>query len=187
MKLNRNFFQKVYNVLIWYGTPEEKELPNSLCPLFWKIVLDIIVFIPISIAVISGKIVDKVVNFIIPRRVLENIEFFNVPVVVLYILSAVSSIGTIITLFFYLDYFKTLDKLLGTLLLSITMLFVMIHGVFLIFFSFYGLLYLALKIASYFKPSILDEVDTDEIFVEQGKDFGNFVLGKICPKIDWYE
>lgn len=64
MELNQKFFSNLYKIIFWYM--EDKELPKSLCPLFWQVVFGILFLVPASFLVLLEKICTVVYNIFKP-------------------------------------------------------------------------------------------------------------------------
>lgn len=208
MKLNKNFFDKVYNVVFWYLT--DKTLPNSLCNLFWSLVFGTIVLLPISILVcieyimcwiggLFSKINLPVNNLSFGEKALDKLEktsevlketfgeFTNLLIIFVFTV-----------LFFILASFsgqlhKSFDNnftfflfvvLLICFLISLMTLIVLILFILTAYIGAAIILFSKTKVGS----KILSPISR---FLEKSfdklSDFSSFIMDKYCPKITWYD
>ena len=179
MKLNSNSISsKLYR---WfYGT---KELPNNLCPYFWKLVLAWLVLIPYSlvcIPVILHELFDKTYQ-VTDNSTGKRIGYsFFIYAILFFIFSMLSTIGW----FFVLpekDSFYEFMGTIGFLIWAISIFIGVIEG------------YKAYNEWNYRRKIKYDE-NGDRIYNQPTEEktylvveFAKAKYSKYCPKIDWID
>jgi uncharacterized Tic20 family protein len=178
MKLNSNSISsKLYR---WfYGT---KELPNNLCPYFWKLVLAWLVFIPYSLfclPVILHELFDKNYKYT-DNSTGKRIGYsFFIYAIVFFVICMITSISW----FFVLPEKDSLYSFMGTvgvLLWVISIVIGIIEG------------YKVYNEWNYRRKIKYDE-NGDRIYNQPKEEtyliveFAKAKYNKYCPKIDWID
>lgn len=208
MKLNRNFFSKVYRILFWYSP--NMELPNSLCPLFWNIVFGIMFFFFISPIILVENTISYIVDFLslnkretyvsnLNEKFSDKLDSIDNVFSDKFGIWGKLILVTLITLFFYIIalFFHSLNKYSdNTFTLTLKYLFLICFIISAFAFITLVLLYIVtfiFKVIIYLLNTDIGVKVSNPInnFLEKSFDkvswLYNFIMEKYCPKIDWSE
>lgn len=170
MKLNYNSFSsKLYR---WIYYSDTNEMPNNLCPYFWKLVVAYIIALPVLVFTLPYELV---------RLFIKNKEEMDMPLLpriistVIFVLALILIASVLAPISLFFGY----TPIEGSKLESIIHFGVFLWVIWGIVGLVYGIRYLVDKYKN--RSKVIKEAKSENIVVE----FVKAKYNKYCPKIEW--